>query len=119
MIGRAEVISTVGRRALQSFHAAAYTADNLVVAAAGNLEHGRLTEMLGARWVTGVLCVRTDEPPRYVDDKFWVVSHDDVFEFIAKQRGPAFDPRLLRAALAPVERRGRMRRAIEALRTPT
>ncbi len=49
VIGRAEVISNVGRRALQTFHGAAYTADNLVVAAAGNLEHGRLVELLEAR----------------------------------------------------------------------
>jgi len=49
VIGRAEVISSVGRRALKSFHGAAYTADNLVVAAAGNLEHARLVELLGSR----------------------------------------------------------------------
>ena len=49
VIGRAEVISSVSRRALQGFHAAAYTADNLVVAAAGNLEHGKLAELLEAR----------------------------------------------------------------------
>ena len=49
VIGRAEVISSVTRRALQSFHAAAYTADNLVIAAAGNLEHDRLVELLEAR----------------------------------------------------------------------
>ena len=49
VIGRAEVISSVSRRALLGFHAAAYTADNLVVAAAGNLEHGKLAELLEAR----------------------------------------------------------------------
>jgi len=49
VIGRASVISSVGRRALQTFHAAAYTADNLVIAAAGNLEHDRLVELLEAR----------------------------------------------------------------------
>ena len=32
-----------------AYHAAAYTADNLVVAAAGNLEHGELAELLEAR----------------------------------------------------------------------
>ncbi len=49
VIGRAEVISSVSRRALAAFHRAAYTAENIVVAAAGNLEHGRLVELLAAR----------------------------------------------------------------------
>jgi len=49
VIGRAEVISAVSRRALAAFHRAAYTAENIVVAAAGNLEHGRLVELLAAR----------------------------------------------------------------------
>ena len=49
VIGRASVISSISRRALQTFHSAAYTADNLVVAAAGNIEHERLVELLAAR----------------------------------------------------------------------
>jgi predicted Zn-dependent peptidase len=49
VIGRAEVISTVSRRALAAYHRAAYSAENIVVAAAGNLEHGRLAELLAAR----------------------------------------------------------------------
>ncbi len=49
VIGRAEVISSVSRRALAAYHRAAYTAGNIVVAAAGNLEHGRLVELLAAR----------------------------------------------------------------------
>ena len=49
VIGRAEVISSVSRRALAAYHRAAYTAENIVVAAAGNLDHGRLMELLGAR----------------------------------------------------------------------
>jgi predicted Zn-dependent peptidase len=49
VIGRAEVISSVSRRALAAFHRAAYTAENIVFAAAGNLEHGRLVELLAAR----------------------------------------------------------------------
>jgi predicted Zn-dependent peptidase len=49
VIGRAEVIASVGRRALATYHRAAYTADNIVVAAAGNLEHARLEELLAAR----------------------------------------------------------------------
>jgi predicted Zn-dependent peptidase len=49
VIGRAEVISSVGRKALQSFHRAAYAAENIVVSAAGNVEHGRLLKLLEAR----------------------------------------------------------------------
>jgi predicted Zn-dependent peptidase len=49
VIGRAEVISTVSRRALAAYHRAAYSAENIVVAAAGNLEHGHLADLLAAR----------------------------------------------------------------------
>ena len=49
VIGRAEVISSVSRRAISAYHRRAYTAPNLVVAAAGNLEHERLAELLAAR----------------------------------------------------------------------
>ena len=49
VIGRAEVISSVGRRALETFHRGAYAADNIVVSAAGNVEHVRLVELLAAR----------------------------------------------------------------------
>ena len=38
VIGRAEVISTVSRKALTAYHRAAYAADNIVVAAAGNVD---------------------------------------------------------------------------------
>jgi predicted Zn-dependent peptidase len=49
VIGRADVISSVSRRAIAAYHRRAYTAENLVVAAAGNLEHERLAELLAAR----------------------------------------------------------------------
>jgi predicted Zn-dependent peptidase len=49
VIGRAEVISSVSRRALAAYHRAAYVAGNIVVAAAGNLEHARLVELLAER----------------------------------------------------------------------
>ncbi len=49
VIGRAEVISSVSRRALTTFHRDAYAADNIVVAAAGNIEHDRLAAMLAER----------------------------------------------------------------------
>jgi predicted Zn-dependent peptidase len=49
VIGRAEVISSVSRRALAAYHRAAYAAGNIVVAAAGNLEHARFAELLAER----------------------------------------------------------------------
>ena len=49
VIGRAEVISSVSRRALAAYHRAAYAAGNIVVAAAGNLEQARLVELLAER----------------------------------------------------------------------
>ena len=49
VIGRAEVISGVGRRALAAYHRAAYAHDNVVVAAAGNIRHDRLLRLLSAR----------------------------------------------------------------------
>jgi predicted Zn-dependent peptidase len=49
VIGRAEVISSVSARALAAYHRAAYAHDNIVVAAAGNVEHERVLELLAAR----------------------------------------------------------------------
>jgi predicted Zn-dependent peptidase len=49
VIGRADVISSVSRRAIASYHRAAYAADNIVVAAAGNVAHDRLVELLSTR----------------------------------------------------------------------
>jgi predicted Zn-dependent peptidase len=46
VIGRAEVISTVSRRSLGSYHRQMYTAGNIVLAAAGNLDHERLIALL-------------------------------------------------------------------------
>jgi predicted Zn-dependent peptidase len=42
VIGRAEVISSVSRRAMASYHRRAYVAGNIVLAAAGNLDHEHL-----------------------------------------------------------------------------
>jgi len=63
VIGRAEVITSVSRRALAAFHRAAYTAENIVVAAAGNLEHGRLMELLAARLPETVAVARRARRP--------------------------------------------------------
>ncbi len=49
VIGRADVISTVSRRALRSYHERAYVAGNVVVAAAGNIDHAQLLELVEAR----------------------------------------------------------------------
>jgi predicted Zn-dependent peptidase len=49
VIGRASVVSSVTRRALVSYHRDAYAADNIVVAAAGNIEHDRLAGLLADR----------------------------------------------------------------------
>ena len=46
VIGTAGVISTVSRRALASYHRTAYTPGNVVVAAAGNIEHDRFVTLL-------------------------------------------------------------------------
>jgi predicted Zn-dependent peptidase len=49
VIGRAEVIRSVGRRALRSFHEAAYVGENVVLAAAGNVGHEQLAELLAGQ----------------------------------------------------------------------
>jgi predicted Zn-dependent peptidase len=49
VIGRAEVISTVSRRALSGYHARAYRPDRIVVAAAGNVRHDAVVTMLDER----------------------------------------------------------------------
>jgi predicted Zn-dependent peptidase len=46
VIGTAEVISSVSRRALSGYHRTAYSPGNIVLAAAGNLEHDRLVALL-------------------------------------------------------------------------
>jgi len=63
VIGRSEVISTVSKRALASYHRGAYTADNIVVAAAGNLDHGRIEALLAERLPgTGAAARRERKP---------------------------------------------------------
>jgi predicted Zn-dependent peptidase len=46
VVGTAEVISTIGRRSISAYHRAMYAPGNVVVAAAGNLQHNRLVELL-------------------------------------------------------------------------
>ena len=49
VIGSADVISTVSRRAMRSYHEGAYVAGNVVIAAAGNVDHARLLKLVKAR----------------------------------------------------------------------
>jgi predicted Zn-dependent peptidase len=49
VIGRAEVISTVSRRALLGYHRRAYQGPRIVLAAAGNVGHGELCSLLSDR----------------------------------------------------------------------
>src|SRR5262249_25772743 len=49
VIGRAEVISSVSRRGLASYHRRSYSAANIVVAAAGNVRHDHLVGLIEAR----------------------------------------------------------------------
>jgi predicted Zn-dependent peptidase len=47
VIGTAEVISSVSRRTIQAFHRSMYRPANIVVAAAGDVEHDRLLQLVG------------------------------------------------------------------------
>ncbi len=49
VIGSAEVISSVSRRALGGYHERAYRPNRIVLAAAGNVDHEALTAMLRSR----------------------------------------------------------------------
>jgi len=46
VIGTAGVIASITRRSIQSYHRAMYIPGNIVVAAAGNLDHHRLVELV-------------------------------------------------------------------------
>jgi predicted Zn-dependent peptidase len=49
VIGTAEVISTVSKRALAGYHRRAYKPENVVLAAAGSVDHARLASLFGER----------------------------------------------------------------------
>ena len=46
VIGTAEVISSVTKRVLSSYHRQMYAGGNVVIAAAGNIEHNKFLRML-------------------------------------------------------------------------
>ncbi len=48
VIGRADVIASISRRSLLGYHARAYTGRNVVLAAAGNVDHDRIVAALKA-----------------------------------------------------------------------
>lgn len=52
VIGRAEVISSVSKRALATYHRRTYGGKQVVLAAAGSVRHDRLVELLEARRAT-------------------------------------------------------------------
>jgi predicted Zn-dependent peptidase len=49
VIGRADVIEGVSVRSLRAFHRSAYVGSNVVLSAAGNVDHERLVALLAAR----------------------------------------------------------------------
>ncbi len=49
VIGSAEVIGSISTRAVRGYHRSAYVGGNVVVAAAGNVRHERLAELVAAR----------------------------------------------------------------------
>ena len=46
VVGRADVISSIGRRGVAAYHRATYLPGNIVVAAAGNVDHDHLLRLL-------------------------------------------------------------------------
>ncbi len=46
VLGSAEVISSISRRAVSAYHRSRYRADNVVVAAAGSVDHDRLVRLV-------------------------------------------------------------------------
>jgi predicted Zn-dependent peptidase len=54
VIGRAEVIVSISRRALLGYHRRAYVGPNVVLAAAGNIDHDRIAKALAERRHGGI-----------------------------------------------------------------
>jgi predicted Zn-dependent peptidase len=61
VIGTAEVISSISRRSIAAYHRAAYVTGNIVLAAAGNLEHEQIQALLQRAALR-----RPDRPPAKV-----------------------------------------------------
>jgi predicted Zn-dependent peptidase len=63
VIGTAEVISTVSRRSIQTYHRAMYNPANVVVAAAGDVDHDRLATLVSATRNAAAVGKPTVRPP--------------------------------------------------------
>jgi predicted Zn-dependent peptidase len=63
VIGHADVIATVSKRALQAYHRGAYVADNIVIAAAGNIRHAEFLDQLRERVETDARPLRLARRP--------------------------------------------------------
>jgi len=59
VIGTAEVISTISKRAIAGYHRSMYTGGNIVVSAAGNITHDRLISLLQRFEARSAVAVRT------------------------------------------------------------
>ena len=70
VLGEAGVISDVPRDQIAAYHSARYTAENLVVSAAGHVDHAEIVELAGrylnprSSAVNGVAIGETDDAPR-------------------------------------------------------
>ena len=66
IIGRADVVGTTGADALRDFHATRYVPSNIVVAAAGSLDHDRLVALVEQAGIerTGALAPRLPAAPQ-------------------------------------------------------
>ncbi len=103
VIGRAEVISSVSRRSLLGYHGSTYTGENVVLAAAGNVDHDRIVEALAARrsgTARGLGRVRkaAGRPPRPAL-RFQAKDTEQYHVCLAGPGVPRDDPRRYAAAL--------------------
>jgi predicted Zn-dependent peptidase len=73
ILGTVDSINSIGRDQIAEHYRARYTAPNVVVAAAGNLEHGSVLDMVGrgfAGVTSGAAADLAPAPPRVVDGAY-------------------------------------------------
>ena len=90
VIGRAEVISSVSRRALSAYHRRAYASEQVVLAAAGNVRHERLVSLLDERRNGAVAGVRPPvrKPLRRLPEPGLRFQRKDTEQYHACLSGP-------------------------------
>jgi len=90
VIGRAEVISSVSRRALSAYHRRAYASERVVLAAAGNVRHERLVQLLEERANGAVAGVRPPvrKPLRRLPEPGLRFQRKDTEQYHACLSGP-------------------------------